>query len=118
MIRHVIAVWALVSLPITWILYRIVMRLEAWHDAAPRGGAPLKIAKAFVAGCVVWDALVNLFPVSVLFLDFTIEGSISQRLRRLVNGPDGWRKRFAIWVSETLLNPYSPNGPHIQIQKT
>ena len=107
--------WLVLSLPITWVLYRIVMRLQAWRDAAPRSPILLAIAKVFLIFCIAWDFLVNVFPTTLIFMDTVIEGSISQRLRRLVKSPDGWRKDLAVWAAQRLLNPYSNGGPHIPL---
>lgn len=114
MIAALIA-WVVLSLPITWFLYRIVMHLQVWRDSAPRSHFLLAIAKTFVMFCVAWDFLANVLPTTLIFLEPVIEGSISQRLRRLVKGPDGWRKRFAAWVAVKLVNPYSNGGPHIPL---
>ena len=107
--------WTFLSLPVTWTLYRVVMWLQRWRDAKPRPKALLVIAFAFVEICKVFDYLANVYPTTILFWDFQIEGSISQRLRRLVKGPDGWRKDLAVWSAEDLLNPYSNGGPHIPL---
>ena len=107
--------WTFLVIPLTLVLYHIVMWLQRWRDAQPRPKLLVLIAEGFVAVCIVCDYLANVYPTTILFWDFKIEGSISQRLRRLVKGPDGWRKDLARWVAQSLLNPYSNGGPHIPI---
>ena len=109
-----LAAYFIVCIPVTFGLYLAVMWLQRWRDVTPRKPALLIIAKGFLFACVAWDFIVNVFPVTLLFLDPHIEGSISQRLRRLVKSPDGWRKTFAVRVA-MLLNRYSNYGPHIPL---
>ena len=109
-----VLLWTILSIPITLVLYRIVMWLQRWKDAKTQPKYLLVIAIAFVEMCIVFDYLVNVYPTTILFWDFTIEGSISQRLRRLVK-TEGWRKDLAVWAAQKLLNPYSNGGPHIPL---
>ena len=107
--------WSFLSLPVTWVLYRTVMWLQRWYEAEQRPKYLVTIAFAYVWCCKVIDFLVNVYPTTPLFLDFKLEGSISQRLRRLVKGPQGWRKDLAVWAAQVLLNPYSNGKPHIEL---
>ena len=107
--------WLVFCYPVTFVLYLSVMWLERWRDAQPRSPILLALGESYVIFCVAWDFLVNVFPTCLTFWEFTIEGSISQRLRRLVKEPGGWRRDLAVWVAKTLLNPYSNNGSHIKL---
>lgn len=39
------------------------------------------------------------------------------RLIRYANGPDGWRKRVALWFGRDLLDQPDPDGVHIEVKK-
>ena len=109
-----IIAYLVLCLPVTFALYLAVMWLQRWQDARKQNNVLLTIAVGFVFVCKIWDFIVNVFPVTLLFLDPHIEGSISQRLRRLVKSQLGWRKTFAVRVA-ILLNKYSNYGPHIPL---
>lgn len=52
--------------------------------------------------------------VCILFLDLPRELLITSRLQRYVDGPDGRRRRMAIWFAEHLLDPFDPKGHHVR----
>lgn len=118
-----IAVWwvlaaaglGLLSLAVLWVMYLAVMALQRARDAGVLSPFAMRAGKALLAAGIVWDVLCNLLPVTVIFMEWPREATVSSRLRRLVRAPDGWRRRLATWYAVVLLNPFSPGGPHIEI---
>ncbi|WP_431477844.1 hypothetical protein [Massilia eburnea] len=118
---HVVAfalgflVLAVASFYLLWILYLAVMNLQRARDngtitpAAYRLGLPL-----LYVGLLV-DCLVNVIPVSALFLELPREFLVTQRLTRHANAEGGWRKGLAIWFAKNLLDTFDPSGQHVRI---
>lgn len=96
-----------------WVFYLAVMNLKRAADAdrlspmARRFGTPV-----LFAGYVL-DFLVNLIPFTVLMLDLPRETTVTARLKRYANGSDSWRRRFALWFADDLLNDFDPSGKHV-----
>ncbi|WP_317201497.1 hypothetical protein [Janthinobacterium sp.] len=109
------AALGLLSLIVLWIMYLAVMALQRARDAGALSPFAMRAGQALLAVGIVWDVLCNLLPVTVIFMELPREATVSARLRRLVRGPDGWRRRLAVWYAAVLLNPFSPGGPHIEI---
>lgn len=116
------ALWALaaaglglLSLAVLWVMYLAVMALQRARDAGVLSPFATRAGQALLAVGTVWDALCNLLPVTVIFVEWPREATVSARLRRLVQSPPGWRRRLAVWYAVVLLNPFSPGGPHIEI---
>lgn len=105
----------MLALAILWVMYLAVMALQRARDAGLLPPFALRAGKALLAVGLVWDILCNIVPATIIFLELPREATVSARLRRLVLVPDGWRKRLAAWCAITLLNPFSPGGPHINI---
>lgn len=103
------------SFYLLWILYLAVMNLQRARDngtitrPAYRLGLPL-----LYVGLLV-DCLVNVIPVSVLFLELPRECLVTQRLTRHANSVDSWRKRLALWFANNLLDTFDPSGRHVHI---
>lgn len=107
--------FCMIALGICQAMYVIVMALDRAHDEGKLAPASVVIGYAFMYFCLVWDVLCNVFIASLIFLELPREATISQRLRRLVKLPAGWRKTLAIWFATHLLNPFSNGGPHVDI---
>jgi hypothetical protein len=54
----------------------------------------------------------NALPMTLLFLDLPREAATTKRMNRYVDGPDGWRKRLALWIRAQLLNVFDWRGVH------
>jgi len=95
-----------------WVFYLAVMNLKRANDA----GKLSKPAKFFgtpvlVIGYVL-DFVSNLI-FTLPFLDFPRETTVTARLKRYAAGPDGWRKRAALWFADDMLDDFDPSGRHI-----
>lgn len=95
-----------------WILYLAVMSLKRAGDA----GMLSPLATAFGVPVLytgwVFDALVNIFVMTVLLIELPREWLVTTRLKRHNRTGTGWRQRFAAWC-EQFLDPFDPSGDHI-----
>ena len=105
------------SLCLFWLLWIVI---SGFHRAQAEGRLTpfaITVGTGISYFGLVWDVLCNLLLCTFLFLDIPREPTLSQRLRRLVL-TTGWRREFAEWVSEALINPFStdPADPHIHLE--
>lgn len=105
------------SIGILWVLYLAVMNLRYARDAGVYLLTPAtqRMGKAVLGIAYVWDFLCNMLPVSVIFLELPHELLVTARVQRHVDGPDGWRRRVAIWFAVNMLNPFDLTGDHITL---
>lgn len=54
----------------------------------------------------------NVLTMTLVCLDLPREGATTKRMNRYADGPDGWRRRLALFVREQLLNWADPDGIH------
>lgn len=93
----------------TWTHFLAIYHLKKVEAA--QGLGPVS---RFVGGWLVLpsgllhDFLLNVF-VSIPFLDLPRDWLLTGRLQRYVDGPDGWRRRFALALDADKLEPYDPN---------
>jgi len=96
-----------------WLFFLAVMNLQRARDS---GKLPLPAyyfgLPILYAGLLI-DFLCNMIPATLLMLELPQEYVVTQRLQRLVAGPDGWRKRLALWFAQNLLDPFDPKGYHV-----
>jgi len=92
----------------TWIYYLAAMKLiKHRHQLHP-------IAKihgwifVIIPG-LIYDAFLNIIIATVVFLDPPKELLLTARLKRYKNGT-GWRKRWALWICEHLLDQFDEGG--------
>jgi hypothetical protein len=109
-----VAVLGILSLAVLWVLYLAVMALQRAREAGQLAPFAFKAGQVLLYFGLLWDVLCNLIIVSIMFCEVPREATVSARLRRLVHGPDGWRRRLATWYAVVLLNPFSPS-PHIRL---
>ena len=100
---------------ILWLLYLAVMALQRANTAKPLTGIPRILAYTVLLAGWFWDFIYNITIGSIVLLDLPREFTLSQRLGRLARGPEGWRKRAAVWIATNLLNPFSNGGPHVEL---
>jgi hypothetical protein len=108
--------YGVTSFYLLWILYLAVMNLQRARDngSISRPAYILGLPLLYV-GLLV-DCVVNLIPVSFLFLELPKELLVTQRLTRHANSSEGWRKRLAIWFAVNLLDTFDPSGKHVRIE--
>lgn len=54
----------------------------------------------------------NVWTMTLVCLDPPREPATTMRMNRYADGPDGWRKRLALFIREQLLNWADPDGVH------
>ena len=99
--------WALgtyLFLVVSWLFYVAIMHLIQVKD---RLHPVAKIHAYVLAGVgVSLNAVLNVVFATVLFADLPKEFGLTKRMQRYKKGPDGWRKKVAIWVCEHALNQF------------
>lgn len=105
----------LASFYLLWILYLAVMNLQRARDNGSITRPAYCLGLPLLYGGLLVDCLVNVIPVSVLFLEPPREFLVTQRLTRHANARNGWRKRLAIWFAKNLLDTFDPSGQHVRI---
>ena len=62
---------------------------------------------------LVIDFLCNVTVMTILFVEWPREKTVTERLKRHAEvDTEGWRKRLACWF-KPILNPFDPDGDHI-----
>lgn len=94
---------------LTWIYYLAAMKLirhrDQLHPVAKAHGYLFVIAPG-----LIYDAFLNLFIATLIFVDLPKEVLLTARLKRYKRGSDGWRKTFALWICEHLLDQFDEGG--------
>ena len=90
------------------------MRLREVRDSQTLTKEQRVIAAVLVCEGLLLDLLVHLTIGTILFLELPArkEYTLSRRLWRLSNGPDGWRKSLALAIRTRLLDSMDPEGVH------
>ena len=95
-----------------WLFYLAVMNLQRAHE----NGTISKLA--FVLGLpilfigVLLDILVNIFVMTLLFVEPPREWLVTARLQRHVRTGSGYRKKLAWFICHYLLDTFDPSGKH------
>ncbi len=112
--------WMIGLMVVTEILFASIMELKRYMSTKPRWAfttVEVVTAPILILG-LVCDALVNYLPATILCLQFPRwkEWLTTWRLHRYVNtvpiptkGLPAWRFKLALWVCDTLLNPFQKN---------
>jgi len=97
-----------------WLYFVAAMRLREVRDAKLLTKEQRVIGAILLCEGLLLDLLVHWFVGTVLFLEFPAwkEYTLSRRLWRLSNGPEGWRKRLATCIRTRLLDSIDPEGVH------
>lgn len=99
------------SLSILWVMYLAVMHLREARDAGKLSKESASLGMIVLAIGYLWDGWVNFTTMTVLFVEFPKETTVTARLSRHIKG-EGWRKRVATWFCRELLNDFDPSGCH------
>lgn len=88
----------------TYLYYLAIMNLRAHKDSI---SFSVKVfAIPIIVPGLLFDAALNIFVATVLFLDLPKEFLFTARLQRYRSEIDGWRKEIATFFCERLLNPF------------
>jgi hypothetical protein len=107
-----IALYAVSSLYLLWVMYLAVMSLARARDAGTLSRTALILGyPLFIVG-VAFNIAVNWIVLSVVFLELPRETMFTSRVTRHCLGGKGWRKRIACWICHDLLDAFDPNRAH------
>lgn len=107
-----IAAYAFLSIYALWIFYVAVMHLKRCRDNGTLSRPALYLGYPVLLVGYLLDVFVQIVPASILFLDLPREFTLTDRLRRYIAGPEGWRETVAVWMCAHLLNTFDPDGRH------
>lgn len=106
-------VFAFINFYILWIFYLAVMNLKRARDSreglsklAYYLGVPILIVG------LILDFIINVFILSILFLEFPRETTVTSRLKRHKLA-GGWRSKVVKKFFVPLLDQFDPSGVHI-----
>lgn len=99
-----------------WTRYLAIMALYRVERLGDLPAVSRRLGLLLLGYGYLIDFLGNLL-LTVLFLDLPRELLMTHRLQRYVDGPNGWRRRFALWVAVDMLDPFDPKGFHIRQPK-
>lgn len=97
-----------------WLYFVAAMRLREMRDAKLLTKTQRVMGSILLAEGLALDLLVHWIVGTVVFLELPArkEYTLSRRLWRLSNGPEGWRKRLATTIRHELLDSADPEGIH------
>lgn len=102
----------ILSIYALWVFYVAVMHLKRCRDAGTLSRPALYLGYPVLLVGYLLDVFVQMVPATVLFLDLPREFTLTDRLRRYIAGPEGWRETVAVWMCSHLLNTFDPDGRH------
>ena len=97
-----------------WMLYVLIMGFYRAHLDRRLNGLTRGLALPTVVVGYAVDLVANYTFATLWFLELPWRPLelVTDRLTRYINGPDGRAKRHAVWVCETLLDPFDPTNKH------
>lgn len=107
--------YSLLLVYLLWLFYLAVMNLKRARDDGTISRVALWLGYPILVVGLLLDWLVNVLIFTVLFLDAPGEPYelVTGRLKRHAYGPEGWRRKFARWFADHLLDPFDPSGRHV-----
>lgn len=109
-----IPLFVVIAIKQLWLYFVAAMRLREMRDAKLLTKSQRVMGSILLAEGLFLDLLVHWLIGTVVFLEFPArkEYTLSRRLWRLSNGPEGWRKRWATAIRHELLDTADPEGIH------
>lgn len=106
--------WAVAALYLLWVLFLGVMNLARVYQAGALGPVAHALAWPLLVAAYALDIAVNITLGTVLWLELPNINrlTLSARLDHLIKFGNGWRRRFAFWFVDTLLEPFDTTGGH------
>lgn len=99
------------SIYVLWIFYLAVMNLKRAKDAGTMTKTALILGYPIAIVGYLFDILVNIFVITLVFIELPHEWTVTARLSRLKN-TSGWRASMANWFCKNLLDQFDPSGCH------
>lgn len=107
--------WCAVSVSSVYALfvfYAAVMNIKRVRDAGKMTTFAKVVGYPTLAIGLALDLFVNVFVMTVLFLELPQEMTVTSRMKRHNSGGTGWRKDL-VSLFEPLLDPLDPSGDHV-----
>lgn len=98
-----------------WVFWQLFVYTMGLYRAKLTGrlkGFALLLCSPGVVLAFTLDVVFQFTVFTVVFADLPREMLVTKRLRRYVDGPDTWRKRWADYFCKHLLDPFDPTGSH------
>lgn len=95
-----------------WLFYLAAMNLLRAREMGTINKVAMVMGWPIVAVAMLIDLVVNVTLLTVLFLELPKEYLVTKRLARHMQGPDGYRKKIAIFTCKTFLDSFDPSGNH------
>ena len=107
-----ITLYALLSIYVLWIFFLAVMNLKRARDNKTLTLPALVLGYPILLIGYTIDVLVNLFLMTVLFVEIPSEWTVTGRLKKHIYRSLGWRQKVAQWFATNLLDAFDPDGKH------
>jgi hypothetical protein len=95
-----------------WIFYLAAMNLFRAQQLGTLNKIAMMFGWPIIGIGVLLDFLVNIIVLTVLFFELPQEYLVTKRLARHAQGPDGYRKKTALFICSTFLDTFDPSGDH------
>lgn len=95
-----------------WIFYLAVMNLSRARKAKLLNKTATALGLPVLIVGYLLDAFVNVFVMTLVFVEWPEELTVTSRLKRHIKTGQGWQFRVASWFIP-LLDPFDPSGRHI-----
>ena len=105
-------IYIVLSLYVMWVFYLAVMNLKRARDEKKLTPLVTAVATPLIVIAVALDIVLNIVLLTVVFMEFPKEYTISQRLKRYNTTEKGYRLKVARFM-EQFLDPFDPSGEHI-----
>lgn len=106
-------VHSLVGLYLLWLFYLAVMNLQRAKENGTLSLPAKILGLPIVIVGVLLDVVVNIFVMTILFLERPKEWLVTDRLQRHVRYHSGtWRAKLAYVICHYLLDTFDPSGKH------
>jgi uncharacterized membrane protein len=100
------------SFYILWVFFLAVMSLKRAKDAGTLSRHALVLGTPVLIVGLLVDLLCNVL-LSVIFLEFPQEWTVTARLKRHKYSGRGWQQAFASALGDHLLDDFDPSGLHL-----
>jgi hypothetical protein len=95
-----------------WYVYILVMGLYRAHLVKNLTRFTYALALPALLIGYAMDVLANAFVATIVFREPPEEWLVTDRLKRYIEGPCGWRKTRAQAICAALLDSFDPHGSH------
>ena len=95
-----------------WLFYLAVMNLQRAYENKTLSKLALILGIPILLIGYLLDIIVNIFVMTVLFLELPKEWLVTSRLQRHIRSRSGFRSKLAYFICHYLLDTFDPSGRH------